>query len=302
MISGFVCTIFGSGLAAVGNITPWTGWTGAMERDHGSSLGGSYYKNSITEADTLAGWTASSDDGYMIAVAVEDSLTGTVGHHTGFGRGANEFVDNRLRQQLATTNYGTDTSSAFGALRADGAMFVGIFTVPTLGATLWGNTCDSAKIRWRMLSNSSPINDSWAFQILRPAQSDWSETQSTWRLLKTGEDWADSGASSTTTDIFSTNYSTFTHTSYVNNADMTVPVTDLIKAVDGADTNSSFTIRQISGDGVALSHNSGNCSTVGRRVVLQVWWHTGIDAVSASSRRRRLLSYKERIDAYSIRG
>jgi hypothetical protein len=283
-IASFICMVFGSGQAAVSGITPLAApWTGLFEIDHGNCTGGSYYKTSIAATDTVAKWTALTDDGYMIAIAVKDSAPV-------FGRAGTEALDNRLRQQFPTTNYGAgaaDTLSTFGGLRAGGAAYNYICSFPGLGASLSGSTVDSAKLTLRMLANSLPTSDTYGFSAVRPGQSDWSETQSTWRLKKTGTDWADSGASSTTTDIFATSYSEFTEAAYTDNADNIFSVTALCKGIDGADTTSTFTIRSVGGDGTALGFNSANCATAARRPKLQVWKHNGIDVVAASGSRNR---------------
>jgi hypothetical protein len=263
--------------------------------NEGNSNAGAYGQHQM-----WLGWsdsaTASARDTIRLAQVVVQLTAGTFT----LGRGSNEALDNRLRQQVATTNYGTDTVSYFGGDRTTGVENTYIFSFPTLASNLDGRTVDSAKLTLRLYSQGTPTSDSWGFNIVR--RKDWSETQSTWRIYKTATDWADSGANNTTSDIYPTVYNTFTETFFINNADVTVNVSDLLKAVDGNDTTSAgFTLSSQGGDFSPIQISSGNNVNVGRRPYLQVWWHLGVDAgVTPSARRRKILGYKERIDAYSI--
>jgi len=75
-ISSFVCMGFSSGVAAVSSISPITGWTGAtaQEYDLGACVGAAYYKTVMSPNDTVAKFTAATDDGSIIALVLKDSV------------------------------------------------------------------------------------------------------------------------------------------------------------------------------------------------------------------------------------
>lgn len=219
------------------------------------------------------------------------------------GRGGVEAVDASLRQGVPSTNYGSSTSLSFGGLRDGGVngQDILIFRFPGLGANLWGKHVDSATLTLRFGSGS--FSDlTGAFYLLRPqGDSVWIESQATWRIRKTITDWADSGASSTTTDIYPTAYNPFTYANIVQNTSCTFVITNLLKAIDGNDTSSiGFVMKQTGGtDEGQMTIASANNSTILNRPQLWVKWQAGVEG-GTSARRRRMLGYKESVNAYSF--
>ena len=232
----------------------------------------------------------------------------TVNNVFALGRGANEAVDNRLRQQNPTVNYGTDTAAYWGGERSAGVMLNYLFSFPTLATNLYGRMVDSAKLTLYVVARDAVAIDVSGFYVVRPAQADWSETQSTWRLKKTGVNWGDSGATSTTTDIFPTAYNTFNPATLTAGVDNVLNVTALLQAVDNTDTTSAGFILRHTGtpEGGQEEFKSGNVVLVSRRPYLQVWWSTPAAGGTPTYKSRiiqsgsRLGYYQERINQFCI--
>jgi hypothetical protein len=66
-----VCSLgFTSGHNDTANTTPLTNWTTVGENAGGTSLGGTYYYDTIGSSDVTVGWTQTEEDAVMLAVAV----------------------------------------------------------------------------------------------------------------------------------------------------------------------------------------------------------------------------------------
>lgn len=75
-VSSFCAIAFHSGQGAVTGITPLTGWTSRLEHDFGAQVGGWYTYDTIGTADVTAGYTATTEDAVLLAVAVRENAAG----------------------------------------------------------------------------------------------------------------------------------------------------------------------------------------------------------------------------------
>lgn len=67
---------WGSGIGNPVNVTPLTGWTSRTETDEGNNTNGCYTYNTIAATDITAGYTAGSEDQYILAVAISEVVGG----------------------------------------------------------------------------------------------------------------------------------------------------------------------------------------------------------------------------------
>lgn len=72
-VSCFAAIGFFTGIADVGNVTPFTDWTSRHEEDFGAAIMGVYTYDTVGTTDVTAGWTQGADDAVMIAVAIKES-------------------------------------------------------------------------------------------------------------------------------------------------------------------------------------------------------------------------------------
>jgi hypothetical protein len=81
-IECFVAEVFVSGQAAVTGITELTNWTARLEHDFGAGVAGWYTYNIIGTADVTAGYTATTEDCILHAIAVREDAGGGGGSPT----------------------------------------------------------------------------------------------------------------------------------------------------------------------------------------------------------------------------
>jgi hypothetical protein len=215
------------------------------------------------------------------------------------GRGIDEARDTHLRQQFATTNYGTNTSNSWGGDSASGSEYKYLFAFPALASYLYGRIVDSAKLTVYVTARDAVATDVSGFMIVR--RVDWEEAQATWNIFKTANNWGTAGAYNTTSDVYSTAYNTFSPSGLTLNADNVLTVTAALQAMDNTDTTSAgLLLRHTAVEGGLETIASANSATVGQRPYLRVWWHYPVVGGAKPARRRRILSHKENISAYSF--
>jgi hypothetical protein len=78
-LGGIVCfcaLAFHSGQAAVSGTTPLANWTSRFESDFGAGVCGIYTYNTIASTDVSAGYTATTEDCTLLAVAIREDAGG----------------------------------------------------------------------------------------------------------------------------------------------------------------------------------------------------------------------------------
>lgn len=118
-------------------------------------------------------------------------------------------LDTYLDQANPTTNYGGNATMTFGDVfvKSDGFEFPLLeFDISDITA---GSTVTSASLD---LFAESVVTGGFDSRVQRIVRSDWSESQATWNIYKTGNDWSTTGARHDGNDISTTNQVTFTAT------------------------------------------------------------------------------------------
>jgi len=77
--TSWVGMVLGSGHSTAADIAPSSGWTGVLEPDFGSRMGGFYIYDTIGTADVACAWTQLAEDAYAICVAVSEVVGGASG-------------------------------------------------------------------------------------------------------------------------------------------------------------------------------------------------------------------------------
>jgi len=107
-------------------------------------------------------------------------------------------TSNYLREDTATSNYnGNSAIWAFdyAGYRCYGLLKCDMTSLPA-GATVSAATLG---LYWYGNYDGSPVGRT--FNVCKVRRSDWSESQSTWNLFKTSNNWGTAGALNTSTDI-----------------------------------------------------------------------------------------------------
>ena len=116
-----------------------------------------------------------------------------------------------------------------------------------------GATIDSAilSLYYTLYANTNPSGRTvYAYRLLR---TDWSESQSTWNIFKTGSSWTTVGCSSNGNDYSTTNGASTTFPDAID-AWMSWTVTDIVATQYAASENGLFVIR-MAGEGRTASYS-----------------------------------------------
>lgn len=110
-------------------------------------------------------------------------------------------IDTFIYQAFNTTNYGTETYLFFNGASIDGTVRnilvnMSLSELPS-GATI--STATFSLYYYAVFGTSNPKTR--LFTLYKVRRTDWHETQSTWDIYKTGNNWGTAGCGNTTTDI-----------------------------------------------------------------------------------------------------
>ena len=113
-VESLVLIGFGSGYSAVGNVSPYTGWSQEAEFDLGSSVAGVYSYDTVGTSDpTNCGYnTSGSDDVSLSAIAINEIAGGTTITGTGGLSSADSTASGTGNGFTSLTGTGTLTNSA----------------------------------------------------------------------------------------------------------------------------------------------------------------------------------------------
>jgi len=136
---------FGSGYSAVGNVSPYTGWSEEAEFDLGSSVAGVYSYDTVGTSDpTDCGYnTSGADDVSLSAIAINEISGGSTTHtgtgglssaaSTMSGSGSSFTVESGTGGLSSAASSLTVTANAFSILSGTGSLVTNVSTIAGVG-------------------------------------------------------------------------------------------------------------------------------------------------------------------------
>jgi len=179
-------------------------------------------------------------------------------------------IDNYIGSNVPTTNYGYDATASIGyesATPFKRRILIKFTALDTVAST---TQIDSVLIRFVSITETAALDSVEAYVIKR----DWVETQATWNIYSTGNNWGTAGAFDSD-DIYMTGADTTNglqasaDTHYVNITNCTRQVA----GVDSAVSHRGFFIKATRESGVTQYRNFASSSngTAANRPMIMVW-------------------------------
>lgn len=157
-------------------------------------------------------------------------------------------ADTSIRQFHATTNYGSNTSVTIETT-SDGALYK--FDLSSIA----GATVSSATFTVNQVTRGGSHNIT-AYRLLR---TDWVESQATYNIYKTSNNWGTAGALNTSTDYTTTNSNTQAN---ANGGNVAFDVTSMIADVTAGGAFGGIIIRNASSDDTFNTLEGGSTATL----------------------------------------
>lgn len=203
-----------------------------------------------------------------------------------------------ITSDAATTNFGTTNYMAVGASASTGAngrtlikdAFTDIPSSAIIDSVVLTLTCAAD-----YSTNARTLS---VYRVLR----DWVETQATYNIYKTGNNWGTSGCSNTTTDRESANSGTATQAAAYSAGDTLAITIDAAKTQEmtsGAFTNNGWLLQVATESSDAIAWASEDHATAGWRPSLAITWHvnaTPADVACATSIENVVLGVESNIE------
>jgi len=164
--------------------------------------------------------------------------------------------DNYMYEYATTTNYGTSNDLKFQSHSGSGAIWT--VTIIAFDLSAYEGATADGDATLKLWGQSSYGLDVGAYRI-RPGR-DWHETQSTWLIYKTSNNWGSNACQDTSTDIYSGVLDTVS-INYGWNS-FTIPQATLQAWLDDADDNQGLMLKRTDGSSTTtVSVNSRHAAS-----------------------------------------
>lgn len=180
-------------------------------------------------------------------------------------------IDTYIYAPTATTNFGTDVDLYSGELTSGASRFARILIKFDI-TSIPSNALTSSNIfsLWIISNSASNARDHKIFRLLR----DWVESQATWNIWKTSNNWTTAGAGSDGNDADLTNVWATTNIAAAPSAgteiQWSLSTTEFDKFLNGTYTNYGWLIKADTETDDAHEFDSSGSSTATKRPKLQI--------------------------------